>query len=56
MICQQKANQIGQEWSDAWNLHDLNAILSHYADDVEFTSPFGVKLLGNPNGTAGKKS
>lgn len=57
MVSQQKANQIAQDWIQAWNLHDLEAILSHYADDIEFTSPFVVKLLGNPNGTIrGKES
>ncbi len=51
MITEQKANQIAREWIEAWNRHDLDAIISHYADDVEFTSPFVVKLLNNPSGT-----
>jgi len=36
--------RFGREWVDAWNAHDLDAILSHYADDIEFTSPFVVSL------------
>jgi hypothetical protein len=56
LITEQKANQLAHDWIEAWNRHDLDAILSHYADDVEFTSPFVVKLLGNPSGTIkGKK-
>lgn len=51
MITEQKAQQIAREWIEAWNRHDLDAIISHYADDVEFTSPFVVKLLSNPSGT-----
>jgi hypothetical protein len=29
----------------------LEAILSHYANDVEFTSPFAVELSGRADGT-----
>ncbi len=57
MLTNQKANQIAREWIEAWNRHDLDAIISHYADGVEFTSPFVVKLLNNPSGTIrGKES
>jgi len=35
------------DWIDAWNRHDLAAILSHYAADVVFTSPFAVRLTGD---------
>jgi len=38
-------------WVQAWNQRDLDAVLSHYADDVEFQSPLVVKLLGEPTGT-----
>lgn len=51
MITKQKAEQIAREWIETWNRHDLDAIVVHYADDVEFASPFVVKLLGNPSGT-----
>ncbi|MGI0492728.1 nuclear transport factor 2 family protein [Alkalinema pantanalense CENA528] len=44
------ASQLAQEWFKAWNNHDLDAILSHYAEDVEFQSPFITKLLGDPSG------
>ncbi len=26
------------EWEAAWNAHDLNRILAHYAEDVVFRS------------------
>ncbi len=55
MITEQKAEQIAREWIEAWNRHDLDAIISHYADDVEFTSPFFVKLLDNSSGTIKRK-
>jgi ketosteroid isomerase-like protein len=57
MITQQKAQQIAREWIEAWNRHDLDAIISHYTDDIEFTSPFVLKLLDNLSGTIkGKES
>lgn len=39
------------EWVAAWNRHDLDAILAHYADGVVFTSPFAARLTGDPAGT-----
>jgi hypothetical protein len=45
------ARRVAEEWLDAWNRHDLEAVLAHYADDVEFTSPFAVELTGRADGT-----
>lgn len=27
-----------RSWLDAWNLHDLDAIMTHYADEITFSS------------------
>jgi len=35
----------------AWNSHDLEAIMSHYAPEVVLTSPTAAKLLGDSSGT-----
>lgn len=35
-----------QEWIAAWNAHDLSRVLSHYAEDLEFESPFISRVLG----------
>lgn len=51
MITQRQAEEIAREWIDAFNRHDLDAVLAHYADDVEFTSPAIIELLGEPSGT-----
>jgi hypothetical protein len=45
------AARVADEWFEAWNGHDLDAVLAHYADDVEFTSPFAVELTGRADGT-----
>ena len=39
MIDADKAQAYAREWVKAWNDHDLEAILSHYAEDVVFHSP-----------------
>ena len=40
----------GNLWIQGWNQRDPEAVLSHYADDVEFQSPLVVTLLGEPTG------
>ena len=34
-------------WIDAWNRHDLEHILSHYAHDIVFLSPIARQLTGD---------
>ncbi len=41
-----EAQEFALEWIAAWNSHDLDRILSHYADDVEVTSPLVETVLG----------
>ncbi|MGA7106490.1 MAG: nuclear transport factor 2 family protein [Terracidiphilus sp.] len=42
--------KLAQAWAAAWNAHDLDAILSHYEEAVELTSPAAAQLLGAPGG------
>ncbi|WP_299047825.1 nuclear transport factor 2 family protein [uncultured Tateyamaria sp.] len=35
------------EWEAAWNAHDLDRILSHYAEDVTFRSQKAMRLVGH---------
>ena len=44
------ARQIAEDWVAAWNARDLERILFHYADDVEFYSPSVVTRYGEPTG------
>jgi hypothetical protein len=39
-----------QQWLAAWNAHDLDALLEHFADDVVFTSPVAAQLLSDSDG------
>ena len=40
-----------ENWLQAWNQRDLDAILSHYAEEIELRSPLGAHILGDPSGT-----
>jgi len=44
-----------REWVAAWNSHNLNVIMGHYADEIEFYSPLIVKLNINPEGRISDK-
>lgn len=37
-------------WIDAWNRKDLEAILSHYAEEAVFYSPTVIERMGIPDG------
>jgi ketosteroid isomerase-like protein len=51
MIAINQAQKFAEEWVESWNSHDLNRIMSHYADDFEMTSPFIAMLANEPTGT-----
>jgi ketosteroid isomerase-like protein len=55
MLTPAAARAFAEEWIAAWNAHDIDRILAHYADDVRLATPF-IALLGHdPTGTlAGK--
>jgi hypothetical protein len=40
-----------EEWVAAWNSHNIDRILAHYADDFEMTSPMITKTINEPSGT-----
>lgn len=44
-------DKFAKEWVDAWNARDLDAVLSHYRDDFEMSSPFIAQIAGVPSGT-----
>ena len=47
----QQTEGFAKGWIQAWNQRDLEAVLAHYTEDVEFQSPLVVKLLGETSGT-----
>jgi hypothetical protein len=56
MLSQQNMLQIAKQWLEDWNAHDLEAIMSHYAESLEFTSPIIIKLVEIPDGTIRDKA
>ena len=49
------ARAFAAEWVAAWNSHDLDVILTHYAEDVDLRSPVAQRLLQG-NGTVRGKA
>jgi ketosteroid isomerase-like protein len=49
------ARRFAKDWRQAWNSHDLESILSHYAEDVVLTSPTAARLLNDPAGVVNGK-
>ena len=54
-VTREEASNLADHWVAAWNAHNLDLIMSHYADEIELTSPVAAQLLGTPDGrVAGK--
>lgn len=45
-----EAESFAQGWVEAWNRHDIDALLAHFADDVTFTSPDAVRRAEGSEG------
>ena len=50
MLTEKNAREFASHWIEAWNAHDLDAIVSHYADDVEYFSAFAKRLSDSASG------
>jgi ketosteroid isomerase-like protein len=37
-------------WAEAWNAHDIEAVLAHFHDDVLFTSPVAARVVPDSGG------
>jgi len=46
-----QARAIAEDWIAAWNAHDLDQVMAHYADDLHFVSPLIVTRTGRADGT-----
>lgn len=50
------AKKFSLEWVEAWNSHDLDKLMAHYADDFEMNSPVIQKIMHIESGRIkGKK-
>lgn len=50
MITEGEAHEFASNWIASWNAHDLDRVMSHYDDNVEYFSMFLLKLSGNKTG------
>jgi ketosteroid isomerase-like protein len=47
----QQIEAFAKDWIQSWNRRDVEAVLEHYTEDVEFQSSLVVMLLGETSGT-----
>lgn len=50
------ARKFAADWEAAWNAHDLDALLAHFADEVTFRSPVAAQLVGGDGVIRGKEA
>lgn len=43
-------HRFAKSWIEAWNQHDLPAVLAHYRDDFEMRSPYIASISGVAEG------
>ena len=44
------AKKFADEWVDSWNSHDIERIISHYAEELEFKSPLVIERYSDLDG------
>ncbi len=44
LVTQEVAMAFAQDWIEAWNRHDLDAVLDFFTRDFEFCSPYVIEL------------
>jgi ketosteroid isomerase-like protein len=55
MLTKEAVVKFAEDWISAWNSHDLDRIMAHYADHVELVSPVAEQLVGKPGGRVSGK-
>lgn len=50
LVTQEVAMAFAQDWIEAWNRHDLDAVLDLFTRDFEFRSPYIIELAGEASG------
>ncbi|PYV62750.1 MAG: nuclear transport factor 2 family protein [Acidobacteria bacterium] len=49
-MTEDEARSFAADWIEAWNSHDLDRIMTHYAEDLVLVSPIAAQLLNDPAG------
>lgn len=45
-----EAEAFVDQWVQGWNAHDIEGLLTHFTEDVVFTSPIAAQLLDGSDG------
>ena len=45
-----------EDWLTAWNHHDVDAMLTHFHDDIVFTSPVAARAMPGSEGVVRGKA
>ena len=53
---QESARRFAGHWLEARNSHDLDAVLSHFSDNVVFSSPMAVQVCEGSDGVVRGKA
>lgn len=53
---EQALKDFSNQWINAWNSHDINKIIEHYAEEVVFHSPYISLLKFNAQGVITNRS
>jgi len=51
----EEAVAFAEQWAKDWNAHDVEAVLTHFADDAVFTSPLAERLFPESGGVISGK-
>jgi ketosteroid isomerase-like protein len=43
-----EAIEYARRWTEAWNRRDVDAVLEHFEEDVVFSSPSALQVVGMP--------
>ena len=45
-MTREEAQAFAEQWAAAWNERDVERVLAHFEDDVTFTSPTALAVVG----------
>ena len=44
LMTEDEARSFAADWIEAWNSHDLDRIMTHYAEDLVLVSPIAAQF------------
>jgi len=48
IMTSESSEAFAARWAEAWNRGDVNAVLEHFHEDIVFTSPTALAMVGSP--------